>query len=117
MVEQNDQGRPVTALGLAFGMRQHIGKARIGKGLCLGHNALVATALGTLVELRAGNHIDLHASGLRLTQNVLHQAIALSVVGQQDAFHRDARAQRLDDRSFTFDVFSHGAVPTFRSMQ
>ena len=109
VVEHHNERAAVVLLGRLLRRVQNRRHVHVVEWSRLGHDALVATALGNLVELLLRHLLNRHVQVLRLALDVAHQAVALAqVVGHEDALQRHVGAQRLDNRTLAFNEISHG---------
>ena len=106
VVQDHDQGSAAFFRLFVRGIDQ-LAHTRVLEGLGLRHDALVAAAFGLLVQVGTADGLHGQFPGLGLAQDVLHQAIALQVICDQHALQGHPGAQRFDNGSFPFDVFSH----------
>ena len=111
MIAQNHERTAAVLFGVAAGGVDHLADAHVVERRGLGHDALMATASGLLVELVARHLDDLHAVALGLAHDVLDHRVALHVVAHKDTAHGHAGTERLDDGALAFDVISHVMGP------
>ena len=107
VVEDDHERAAVVLRGRRYGRVDHVADAHVGKRRGLRHDALVAAAVGLAVQHLARHHLHGGADALRLAQDVLDEAVALHVVGHENALNGHARAQRLDDGALALDEISH----------
>ena len=107
VVEDDHERAAVVLLGRLARRVDHVADAHVRKRRGLRHDALMAAAIGLAVQHLARHHLHGGAGALRLAQDVLDEAIALHVVGHENALNGHARAQRLDDGALALDEISH----------
>ena len=90
-----------------FGTVDDVVEGGIGKRRRARHDALMASAFGLRIKIGATHCVDGDARLLGFAHDVLHEVVALEVVGKQDAFDGHTSAERFDNGAFSFNVFSH----------